>query len=151
MEGRSVHTFRKRSNFFKHGLILLCTCAIIRLHLSHMMRKYPLHFVMTWIPVVECFFVLFFVFVSPASEWRLVLMNQQSMFWEPKNISKVRCYNPEFAWGNWVLLQWWCILGAGSVWVWMKSNLFLEIQWGTNSIISTSWQAKMSLTLFELI
>ena len=148
MEGGSVHTFHMRSNFFKLRLFLLCTCAIIHLHLSHMMRTYPLHFVMTWIPVVE-FFFCFFVFVPPGSEWCLVLMNRLSILSGPKDISKVRCYNAEFAWSNWVT-QWWCMLGAGTVWIWMKSNLFLEIQWGTNSIICTSWHAKMSSTLSEL-
>ena len=38
----------------------------------------------------------------------------------------------------------WCMLG-GSVWIWMKSNLFRFIEGQTT--YSTSWHAKMSLTL----
>ena len=38
----------------------------------------------------------------------------------------------------------WCMLG-GSVWIWMKSNLFRFIEGQTH--FSTSWHAKLSLTL----
>jgi hypothetical protein len=40
----------------------------------------------------------------------------------------------------------WCMLG-GSVWIWIKSNLFWFIECQTH--ISTSWHAKMRLILWS--
>ena len=44
---------------------------------------------------------------------------------------------------NWLILHLWCMFG-GSVWLWIKSNLFRLIEGQTH--FSTSWHATVSLT-----